>query len=712
MVGMIRVLGSPDDKRISADAKNLSGLHSSKNSDYWRAQDERLSVELKAGGGDVKKSCNTSGLPLYVDIPLLNSGDQNHSDKLLESVSTRVMEGPLLQDKCTESPLLDGKCTGSLVSYNLTQGTRNVAREEKHDAFLSFECFDINKKRKNGVILNSHFLSDKSLKNGNVSICDAKNAEMSTFDMAILERKSKEIVLKENTYVYKRRKTRNSEPFLAECSKSSPKEHGTHYRNEIVKYIPPSDTYEYLLSVEINCQRHCGNDFMTSDLLENQKNKNQTLTSQIGKMDAMVATLALDEEIREKLDKIDISIIPFENNLQEHKDSAHNKGGIDSDRNSTKINNGSTPNKETAASTTLVPNFRELEENSMDGAQHISSTDLSDSFLCSHSKQLQDKQNVIHLPLPPDIGFPGVIESSYKRDWGISLNSIVRKYVALDFKAVNYTAAEHPGVVGDGKYNKKCKVCGVSEDTTSTLICDLCEESFHVYCCSPKIISVPLQDEWYCVACRRKRRHRGNLDGIKFHKGSPCKIFNGKYMDRKRDIFECMLEDNGEYISRARIGRIYQADIPECHDNLIDCPESPFLEYIVSLEETELEMKLAKENLENGILLNGWREAKSLPVCSEENWLQCRNIIYYEGEICKDGQKAKKDKICGKWRRAPVSEVQTDEWECSCAVLWDPVHADCNVPQELSTEEIFLRMKAAAIEMEKKIEMRIVEEAC
>lgn len=31
--------------------------------------------------------------------------------------------------------------------------------------------------------------------------------------------------------------------------------------------------------------------------------------------------------------------------------------------------------------------------------------------------------------------------------------------------------------------------------------------------------------------------------------------------------------------------------------------------------------------------------------------------------------------------RAPLFEVQTDDWDCSCAVVWDPIHADCAVPQ-------------------------------
>ena len=31
--------------------------------------------------------------------------------------------------------------------------------------------------------------------------------------------------------------------------------------------------------------------------------------------------------------------------------------------------------------------------------------------------------------------------------------------------------------------------------------------------------------------------------------------------------------------------------------------------------------------------------------------------------------------------RAPLFVVQSSNWDCSCSVIWDPIHADCAVPQ-------------------------------
>ncbi|WVZ19023.1 hypothetical protein V8G54_006345 [Vigna mungo] len=39
------------------------------------------------------------------------------------------------------------------------------------------------------------------------------------------------------------------------------------------------------------------------------------------------------------------------------------------------------------------------------------------------------------------------------------------------------------------------------------------------------------------------------------------------------------------------------------------------------------------------------------------------------------------------------SGVQTNAWECFCAIHWDPSHADCAVPQELETDQVLKQLK-------------------
>lgn len=154
-----------------------------------------------------------------------------------------------------------------------------------------------------------------------------------------------------------------------------------------------------------------------------------------------------------------------------------------------------------------------------------------------------------------------------------------------------------------------------------------------------------------------------------------------------------MRNENASYTTQVRIGKEYQADIPECTGNISQSSENPFLGVVVSLKEKILEKELAEENLKNNRWPKGWKPANGLPPGSKEIWLQCMSIIYKKGDVCSDGEIAKTDIICGKWRRAPLSEVQNEKWDCSCAVVWDPHHADCSVPQELESAEIQRRME-------------------
>lgn len=132
-----------------------------------------------------------------------------------------------------------------------------------------------------------------------------------------------------------------------------------------------------------------------------------------------------------------------------------------------------------------------------------------------------------------------------------------------------------------------------------------------------------------------------------------------------------MLNDSRPYTTGVRIGKDFQAVVP--------CWSGPITENIdVSREPVELDP----------FDINLCHELKSEQLCERKpigNWIQCRDIIVGLGE--RDGT------ICGKWRRAPLFEVQTDNWDCFRSILWDPTHADCAVPQELETEEVLRQLK-------------------
>ncbi|GAX79263.1 hypothetical protein CEUSTIGMA_g6703.t1 [Chlamydomonas eustigma] len=54
-------------------------------------------------------------------------------------------------------------------------------------------------------------------------------------------------------------------------------------------------------------------------------------------------------------------------------------------------------------------------------------------------------------------------------------------------------------------YVEGCRVCWRNEDTGRLLLCDNCDDEFHMYCLEPPLLQVP-EGSWYCPTCVKKRQ--------------------------------------------------------------------------------------------------------------------------------------------------------------------------------------------------------------
>ncbi|KAM0943267.1 putative chromatin regulator PHD family [Dioscorea sansibarensis] len=220
----------------------------------------------------------------------------------------------------------------------------------------------------------------------------------------------------------------------------------------------------------------------------------------------------------------------------------------------------------------------------------------------------------------------------------------------------------------DDESTQLCKICGLSDNLRNMLICDLCDEAFHISCCHPRVKKLPV-DDWYCQPCSRKRPkpHLTN------NSGNSLNIMGGASSHRGINSILAMLSDNQPYKSGVRIGRDFQVEVPEwCGPVSID---NDYYGEPSELDPTECAS------------LNSWNNNELSKHSSIGNWVQCREVIFNDADINDEGR------VCGKWRRAPLFVVQTDDWDCFCSVLWDPIHADCAVPQELETDVILKHLK-------------------
>ncbi|KAI9111238.1 hypothetical protein K1719_017849 [Acacia pycnantha] len=221
---------------------------------------------------------------------------------------------------------------------------------------------------------------------------------------------------------------------------------------------------------------------------------------------------------------------------------------------------------------------------------------------------------------------------------------------------------------GDSFSSRSCKICGNSDGSLNMLICDHCEEAYHPSCIIPRMKKLPI-DEWFCHSCIKKKQ---KILREKIIKSSPTinsemELCRSSSVNGGLNPILLMLNDSEPSTTGVRVGKGFQAEVPEwsgpigsdhaCAE-LLEIGSSEFS----SFQETNLK-----------------RSIRSSPIC---NWLQCQEVV-----------DRAKGTICGKWRRAPIFEVQTDKWECFCAIHWDPANADCAAPQESETDQILKQLK-------------------
>ncbi|KAG7579720.1 Zinc finger CW-type [Arabidopsis thaliana x Arabidopsis arenosa] len=190
-----------------------------------------------------------------------------------------------------------------------------------------------------------------------------------------------------------------------------------------------------------------------------------------------------------------------------------------------------------------------------------------------------------------------------------------------------------------------CKHCDKPGTVEKMLICDECEEAYHTICCGVQMKDIAGIDDWLCPSCLKNK---------------PSKTKTKGRISRERKWRVTV-----PLVIGVRIGKKFQADVPDWSGPTMS--DTSFVGEPLEIDQSEYTHDLKKAK-------------NSKKQCSAVNWLQCR-------EEDSNGD------ICGKWRRAPRSEVQTKDWECFCCVFWDPSRADCAVPQELETSEILKQLK-------------------
>ncbi|XP_057729109.1 uncharacterized protein LOC130944680 isoform X1 [Arachis stenosperma] len=250
-----------------------------------------------------------------------------------------------------------------------------------------------------------------------------------------------------------------------------------------------------------------------------------------------------------------------------------------------------------------------------------------------------------------------------------SCMNILRSYgLRGDCFADNAASLETVVTAGNICCSRLCKTCGRLDSSLNMLLCDHCEDAYHPTCYNPRFKKLPT-DEWFCHSCLTKS-HKILRETIIKSPGIHNELGKCRTASVKAELnpILLMLRETEPYTTKVRVGKGFQAEVlgwlgPQGSDE-DELPEP------LEINHSEFSTLQAR-NPRNPTRLG-----------SIGNWLQCQEIINRDNGT-----------VCGKWRRAPLFEVQADDWECFCGIHWDPYHADCAVPQELETDQVLKQLK-------------------
>lgn len=126
---------------------------------------------------------------------------------------------------------------------------------------------------------------------------------------------------------------------------------------------------------------------------------------------------------------------------------------------------------------------------------------------------------------------------------------------------------------------RTCKVCGKLEISLKILICDHCEEAFHMSCCNPSIKKIPI-DEWLCHSCLKKTRKMLKGTTIRRSLNITGETSKSRSTSSKGEIgpIALMLKDSESYKSGVRVGKGFQAEVPDW-----SCPTARYVRSLHNL---------------------------------------------------------------------------------------------------------------------------------
>lgn len=128
-----------------------------------------------------------------------------------------------------------------------------------------------------------------------------------------------------------------------------------------------------------------------------------------------------------------------------------------------------------------------------------------------------------------------------------------------------------------------CLICGNDDDHNNLMLCEGCNDEYHIYCLDPPLASVP-HDDWYCGKCtakttQQKKRKKSDDDGLAGMVSALPREFTSRFGQCvfayggfgfgwwPSVVFDpCLTEGSARHTARKNLGKKHLIYFFECHE--------------------------------------------------------------------------------------------------------------------------------------------------
>ncbi|GMM37735.1 histone demethylase [Saccharomycopsis crataegensis] len=133
-----------------------------------------------------------------------------------------------------------------------------------------------------------------------------------------------------------------------------------------------------------------------------------------------------------------------------------------------------------------------------------------------------------------------------------------------------------------------CHACGGESDDAKILLCDGCNDGYHIYCLKPQLKSVP-RGSWYCDECLVGS---GEFGFVTSNTSYSLEEFQRLNTEFKEKYFANILANNDSYFSLSRLEDLSRTylDNDANEDKYVDFLENEFWENLVNNEQSNMKV--------------------------------------------------------------------------------------------------------------------------